>query len=351
MSIYLRSVGTALPGYELPSELMKSKLEEIYGDDPHLVRKLRRVVDSTGVATRRMCAPVEYIERPRRLAETSRSYLEFGVPLAEAAARQALERARVDADQVDLLVVTSCTGVPIPGIDADLVENLGLRRDVTRLPITQMGCAGGAIGLSRAADILRGRGGVALTVSVELPTLTFQRDDRSMANLVSTVIFGDGAAAAVLSTGREGPLEFLASGCYQFPESRYLMGFELADGGFHIVLDKAVPGLIREGFPPVLSRFLAAHDLPSDRLAFHAIHPGGAKILDGIEDALGLPTGGLSESRAALRDVGNLSSATVLFVLERVLRRDDLRPGTTGLLAAFGPGFGAEMQLWKVREA
>ena len=166
----------------------------------------------------------------------------------------------------------------------------------------------------------------------------------------ATVIFGDGAAATVLSTEGDGPLELVASDCYQFPETRYLMGFELASGGFHIILDKDVPGLIGEKFPPVLTGFLEQNRVPVDELAFHAVHPGGAKILDGIEGALRLPGGGLVDSRAVLRDIGNLSSATVLFVLQRVLERDDLEPGTTGLLAAFGPGFGAEMQLWKVRE-
>lgn len=350
MNIRLQSVGTALPEHELPSEIVKAKQAEIYRDDPLLVRKLQFIVDSTGIQTRRMVAPVELLERPRPLQETSQLYLEYGVPLAEAAARQALERAGRKPEEIDVVLVTSCTGVPIPGIDADLVENLGLRRDVIRLPITQMGCAGGTIGLSRAADILRGRGGVALTVAIELPTLTFQREDRSMANLISTVIFGDGAAATVMATDGEGPLELVASGAHQFPDTRYLMGFELADGGFHIVLDKDVPKLIGEKFPPVLTRFLEEHGAPIDELAFHAVHPGGAKILDGIEAALRLRGGGLTDSRAVLRDIGNLSSATVLFVLQRVLERDDLEPGSTGLLAAFGPGFGAEMQLWRVRD-
>jgi alkylresorcinol/alkylpyrone synthase len=342
-------MGTALPPHTIEIAELKERLGEIYGDQPRFVKRLRRIIDNTGVRCRHLCAPADYLSTPRSLDETSEVYLREAVPLAETAAREALEEARVEPKEVDLVIATSCTGIPIPGVDADLVNLLGLRSDVVRLPIAQLGCAGGAIGLARAGDVLRGRGGgVALLVSVELPSLTFQRQDTSMANMISTCIFGDGAAAAVLSTKAEGGLTLTAQASHHFPDSRNLMGFLLKDGGFHIVLDREVPAKIRAEFPPALRKFLEAHDTTMKDLAFHALHPGGEKILRAIEEELGLGVGGAHFSRGVLGDVGNLSSATVLFVLRKILKEQPPKVGDIGLLAAFGPGFMAEMQLWRM---
>lgn len=349
MDVRLEGLRTALPEHVLTLQQMKDALSELYGGDPRFLKRLHRIVENTGIERRHLCADPDYLKRPRPLGETSEVYLEHAVTLAERAARAALDEAGVRPRDIDLVLVTSCTGVPIPSVDADLVDLLGLRPDVVRLPITQMGCAGGAIGLARAADVLRGLGGGhALTVAVELPSLTFQRDDVSMANMVSTCIFGDGAAAAVLGTD-EGPgLRLEAKRSFHFPNSRHLMGFELEDGGFHIVLDREVPDAIRDQFPPVLEAFLAEQGRSLEDLSFHALHPGGHKILRAIEDRLGMGEGGAEDSRAVLREVGNLSSATVLFVLRRILDRAPPAPGQRGLLAAFGPGFMAEMQLWRM---
>ncbi len=348
MDIRIEALGTALPEYEVSADTLKKAQIELYGDDPRKVKRLHRIVDSTGIEQRAAVAPVEYLTSMRPLAETEDLYLKAGIPLAEAAARKALDAAGRQPEEIDVLLVTSCTGVPIPGIDADLVNRLGMRRDIVRLPITQLGCAGGAVGLARAAEILKGRGGgVALTVAVELPTLTFQRDDNSMSNLVATCIFGDGAAAVVMSDQRDHGLTLRRSRSHHFEDSRHLMGFAMKGSGFHIVLDKTVPNKIESVFPPVLESFLAEDGKTVDDLGFHAVHPGGTKIIRSIEKALGLEENGAIHSRGILRDVGNLSSATVLFVLERVLQ-SGISPGTEGLIAAFGPGFAAEIQVWQM---
>lgn len=348
MRVRLTGMGEALPPRTLERDELEAQFQEIYGDQPALLSRLLRILRNTGVEKRHLCREPSYLATPRSLGETSRVFLEEAVPLAEAAAREALTEAGVEPGEVSLVVATSCTGIPIPGVDADLVNRLGLRPDVLRLPVAQMGCAGGAVGLSRGADMLRGiGGGKALVVAVELPSLTFQRHDRSMANLISTCIFGDGAAAAILETG-EGPgLELLGQRAHHFPGTRDLMGFLLGDGGFHIVLDREVPRVIEEQFPPALEAFLRDRDLSLEDLAFHALHPGGEKILRALERELGLGEGGAEASRGVLREVGNLSSATVLMVLRRILREAPPEPGSIGLLGAFGPGFMAEMQLWR----
>jgi predicted naringenin-chalcone synthase len=349
VKVRIKGMGTALPSQTIKLNELKEQFTEIYGEDPRFLKRLLRIVDNTGVRCRYLCRTPEYLITPRPLGETSEVFLQEAIPLAEAAAREALEEAGVSAHEVDLVVATSCTGIPIPGVDADLVNLLGLRQDVIRLPIAQMGCAGGAIGLARASQLLRGiGGGVALVVAVELPSLTFQRHDLSMANMISTCIFGDGAAAAVLTTRAETGLTLVAQASHHFPDSRGLMGFLLEEGGFHIVLDREVPAKIREEFPPALQAFLERSQVSFEELRFHALHPGGEKILRAIEEELGLGTGGAKFSRGVLGDIGNLSSATVLFVLRRILQQAPPEPGDMGLLAAFGPGFMAEMQLWRM---
>lgn len=350
MTVRLLGIESAFPEFEIEREALKENLHEVFGLEGRAARRIDKIVDHTGIDSRRLCAPIPYLRTPRPLGETSAEYLSRGLPLAEAAVRSLLEAHQVDPKSIDLIVLTSCTGIPIPSLDADLIDRVGFRRDLVRVPIAQMGCAGGAVGLARAADLLKGLGGShALVVSVELPSLTFQTQDDSMANLVSTCIFGDGAAAALLTTEPGPGLILKRSLAHHFPRSRELMGFRLEDGGFHIVLDKEVPTKIRGEFPEALEELSQRQGLGIDALAFHALHPGGTKILAALEQALGLEEGGAWASRKVLAEKGNLSSATVLLVLKEILATRPPKQGDVGLLAAFGPGFTAEMQIWEMQ--
>jgi alkylresorcinol/alkylpyrone synthase len=260
--------------------------------------------------------------------------------------QEALDRASITPQDVDLFITVSCTGVMIPSVDAYLAQQMGFRSNVRRLPITELGCAAGAAGLTRALEYLRAYPeATVLLAAIELPTLTFQRKDFSQANLISAVLFGDGAAAAVI-TGRDarGPA-ILDSESFLFPESIDAMGFDLRDTGFHIVLAKEVPQLIRDRIGGLVDDFLARHSLTRKQVKSWLLHPGGQKLLAYMEQELGLCRCEVEPSWDVLRDYGNLSSASVLFVLNECLARGKMNAGDRGLLAAFGPGFSAEMLL------
>jgi alkylresorcinol/alkylpyrone synthase len=234
----------------------------------------------------------------------------------------------------------------IPSLDAHLINRMGFRPDVRRVPITELGCAAGAAALGRCTDYLRGYpGGTALVVAVELPSLTFQRRDLSQANLISTILFGDGAAAAVV-TGRpgRGP-RILEVASHLLPDTIDAMGFDLQGDGFHIILSKEVPALIRDRIKQILCTTLVRRGLSTADISAYVLHPGGRALLQAIQDELGLTDEDTQPSWNVLRECGNQSSASVLFVLDEWLRTRQLPSGAYGMLAAFGPGFSAETAL------
>ena len=247
---------------------------------------------------------------------------------------------------IDMIITVSCTGFMIPSLDAHLINLMGFRSNVRRLPITELGCAAGAMALTRAWEFLRGfPERTALIISVELPTLTFQSGDSSQANLISSVLFGDGAAAAIV-TGRpvRGP-QIVDADTYTFPASLDAMGFELRDDGFHIVLSKDVPQMIRERIRQLVDCFLKRSALTRADLSAFLLHPGGQKLLSFIEQELELDRVDTQISWDVLGEYGNLSSATILFILDACLKTRHMKPGDHGLAAAFGPGFSAELLL------
>jgi alkylresorcinol/alkylpyrone synthase len=345
-SIVVASTATALPPHVLSREIVKEYFGRVFGVSGRRLEAILAVVDNSRIDRRYTIFPVDYLIEPRPLAQINREYREHAIVLSRCAARQALERSGIAAADVDLIVTVSCTGVMIPSVDAYLAPELGLRPNVRRLPITELGCAAGAAGLTRAWEYLRAYPqATVLLIAVELPSLTFQRRDLSQANLISTILFGDGAAAAVI-TGRpaSGPA-ILDSESYLFPDSIDAMGFDLRDEGFHIVLSKEVPELIRDRVGGLVDGFLARHSLHRNDMKAWVLHPGGQKLLAYLQEELGLSDGQTEPSWNVLRDVGNLSSASVLFVLHEWLARGEMRPGDRGLLAAFGPGFSSEMLL------
>jgi alkylresorcinol/alkylpyrone synthase len=307
-----------------------------------------RLADSTGITERQLVAPVEQLLAPRPFSQRNREFEREAVELALAVARRALDRARLDAAQIDELITTSCTGLLIPSLEAYLAPRLGLRSDVVRLPITELGCAAGAAALARAREhLLAFPDHRVMVVAVEITSITFQLGDHRMTNLVAGSIFGDGAAAAILAEGgaRPGP-ELFAARSHLYPDSRHLMGFRVGDGGLEVVLDREVPSFLVGQVRPLVESLCRTHGLSLGDLRFAAIHPGGKRILANLERELRLPSEATEPSWAVLRAHGNMSSATVLYVLDRLWRRPP-PPGSLGLLAAFGPGFAAELGLMR----
>jgi len=342
----IAATATALPNHQLTRESVLYYLDRVFPLQGVRLEAMQAIVDNSQIERRFCIHPVEYIVEPRPLEELSRDYIEHSVALGQKVAEECLKRAGCGARDVDLIITVSCTGFMIPSLDAHLINRMGFRCDVRRLPVTELGCAAGASALSRAQEFLRAFPGAnALVISVEIPSLTFQRRDISQANLISSILFGDGAAAALVSGNDATGPRLLDTRSYTFPDSLSAMGFDLKNSGFHIVLSRDVPDLIRGKIKELVTSFLGSHGLKQEEIAAFVLHPGGQKLLHYIEEELGLPRERTQPSWDVLRRYGNLSSASVLFVLHDWLSSGKLSAGDYGLLAAFGPGFTAEMLL------
>jgi alkylresorcinol/alkylpyrone synthase len=349
----IASTVTAVPPYAATQAEVKARLRDVFDLPGRRMDAAMEFFDHAAVETRYSVEPINRLGVPRPLGDIQDSYREHAFGLGRQVAREALARANVAAADIDLIVTTSCTGIMIPSLDAYLVDDLGLRADVRRLPITELGCAAGAAALARTHDFLVGFPGArALVIAVELPSLSMQRADVSAANLVSTALFGDGAAAAVLvggevagAGGGAGTIEILETLSHIWPRSTYALGFDLKDDGFHSVLSKDVPALLRSEIATLVRDLAGRRGLGREQLSSFVLHPGGRKILGFVEEELGLTRADTQPSWDVLRDYGNQSSASVLFVLQEWLTHRRPAAGTHGVLAAFGPGLTSEMLL------
>ena len=357
----LASVATAVPPHRMPQPVAKRLMAELFSASlgPEAARLLE-VFDHSGIAERRLCVPVAWLSQPHTLAETNALYLEHGLALAADASTRALAAAGLTPAQVDHVVFVSSTGIATPSLDARLANRLGFRADVRRTPLWGLGCAGGAAGLAHARDFARADArATVLLVTLELCSLTFQRRDLDRRNLVATSLFADGAAAAVV-VGAErrarggGPpgarLELLASHSTLWPDTLDVMGWEVDGHGLHVVFSRDIPTLVRRWIRADLDRFLATHGLTLADIDHLFAHPGGPKVLAAFAEALERPPHALRHSRDVLREHGNMSSPTCLFVLERALAAGGLRAGEHGIVAALGPGFASEVVLVRIAE-
>ena len=345
-SCTIAATATALPPHTITRDDVKYYMGRVFDIPERKLEAMMSIVDNAQVHKRHAIFPIEYTVEPRALYQTNQEYIEHAVKLGKEAAEKCLERAGMRPDEVDLIITVSCTGFMIPSLDAHLINLMGFRSNVRRMPFTELGCAAGAMALGRAADFLEANpGGNVLFIAVELPSLTFQRKDISQANLISSTLFGDGAAA-VLVTGRQsqGP-KIMVSETYTFPDSLGAMGFDLRDSGFHILLAKDVPEMIGAKIRDLIYGFLERHDKKFQDIKGWILHPGGARLLGNVEIALGLTKCQTQPSWDVLGNVGNLSSATILFILQEWLEKRPLKSGEYALAAAFGPGFSAEFLL------
>jgi alkylresorcinol/alkylpyrone synthase len=332
----INAVATAVPPYLLRQAEVAERAGGVFtgrGFD-----RLRPVYANAEIETRHSCVPIEWYEQPHSFAERNRLYLENALALLERAASDVLHRAGLDARDIDGIVVASTTGIATPSLDAMLVDRLGLRREVERLPIFGLGCAGGVLGLARTAALARAAPGSRwLFLVVELCGLTFRRADQSKSNVIATALFGDGAAACLVSADPVGPA-VTGWGEHTFEASLDVMGWDVVDDGLKVVFSRDIPTLVRSELGRRVDDFLRRQGLRRADIAEFCCHPGGAKVLDALEEVFGLQRGGLACSRGVLRRYGNMSAATVLFVLA-----ESLAAGSSGrrLLTTMGPGFTA----------
>ncbi len=343
----LLALSTTVPPYQLRQADVVAHARNLFagGASEHLERLLPVYVNA-GIENRYSCVPLEWYERPHGWAEKNRLYLEHAVALIEKATLDCLARAGLGVADVDMVVSVSTSGIATPSLDALLAERLNMRRDLQRLPVFGLGCAGGVLGLARAAAMAQASpGATVLFVVVELCALTFRRNDQSKSNVIATALFGDGAAAALVSCAGDGPA-LTAWGEHTWPRSLDIMGWCVEDDGLGVLFSRDIPAIIRADLRAVLDGFLDLRGLALVDIDRFLCHPGGAKVVSALEDALELPPGGLAMSRAVLRDYGNMSAATVMFVLERAL---ETRESGRYLLSAVGPGFSAGFLIVEAR--
>ncbi len=345
--VKIKAVAKALPGISRSTDEIIPFVEAwMSGQDERFQRKVLKIFRNAAVDRRYSVISPEDVFSVNSFEDRNDLYIKGILPLAEEALTKSLAKADWKADEIDYLISVSCTGFMIPSVDAYLINRMGMRQDVVRLPVTEMGCAAGVSGIIYAKNFLKANPGKkAAVIAVESPTATFQLDDFSMANIVSAAIFGDGAACVLLSSHEDddGPT-ILNEEMYHFPDTTRLMGFDLKNSGLQMVLDQAVPDTISEHFPNIIHPFLeqTGHVIADvDHLIFH---PGGKKIVLTTQALFGAMGKNIDDTKEVLRLYGNMSSATVLYVLERFMDRG-VPKGEKGLMLSFGPGFSAQRVL------
>ncbi len=344
----VRAVGRALPANQVDQEALTALLRAHWEREHFNVDRLADLHRAVRVKRRHLALPLGAYPGLDTFKKSNDAWIAAATDLGAEAVRAGLDRAGLGVREVDHLFFVTVTGLATPSIDARLMNRLGLRSDVKRTPVFGLGCLAGAAGLARVSDALRAfPADAAVMLSVELCSLTLQRTDVSVANVIASGIFGDGAAAAVLAGGGRGGAgpAVLATRSVFYPDTERVMGWDVADTGFKVVLSAQVPEVVRRHVRGDVDGFLAAQGLDRSRIRHWIAHTGGPKVLEAFADALELPAGSLERSWRSLEEVGNLSSASVLFVLADLLESGQARSGDLGLLAAMGPGFSAELVL------
>lgn len=345
----IHAVTRTLPEHFTPQAEMTAFFKRAWTSRLHNPARVDELHRNVKVEGRYLAVPLHELERLGSFARRNDAYIRCATDLGERAIREALALGGLNARDIDHIFFVSVTGLATPSIDARLVNRLGMRPDVKRTPIWGLGCVAGAAGIARAADYLRAfPGQTVVLLSVELCLLTYQADDVSVANIISTGLFGDGASAVVLRGGLAasgaGPRVAATRSCF-YPHSEQVMGWEIVDTGFKITLSPRVPEMVRRHFGGDVDGFLGAHGLERSHIDHWLLHTGGPKVLDSFVATLDLPAHALDRSRRSLAEVGNLSSSSVLFVLADLLRSGAASPGDRALLAAMGPAFCSELVL------
>jgi alkylresorcinol/alkylpyrone synthase len=347
------STKTGFPEHYYPqSTLLAAAQQEWRKERASIVKPLEQFYTNVKVNGRHLAWPLERYKDPSTFEERNNAYIETALVLGEQTICALLDQVQMSPQEIDQLTIVSTTGIAVPALDARLMNRIPFSRGLKRLPLFGLGCMGGAAGIARTADYLQGHPReVVMLLAVELCSLTIQRDDLSLANLVASGLFGDGAAA-VLMVGDDHPLarsglpRVIDSQSQFFPQTEHIMGWDVGNSGFKVRLSADIAGLAQSEVRPSLEAFLGRHDLTITDIDHWLVHPGGPRVIQALEDGLGLPDEALAMSWESLAEVGNISSASVLLILDKTMNRLPRgKPGECGVLMAMGPAFSAELVL------
>ena len=344
MSVRIVKVEKELPEYFRETKDILPLVEQwLEGREERFRRKILKIFEGAGVDRRYSIMAPEEVFTATSFEDKNNIYVREIKKLGKNVLSKALHSAGWENNSLDYIITVSCTGIMIPSLDAYLINELQLKQEITRLPVTEMGCAAGISGMIYAFNFLKANPGKrAAVIAVESPTATFQLNDYSMANMVSAAIFGDGAACVLLSSDEKdiGP-EIIAEEMYHFYDATHLMGFHLSNHGLQMILDETVPETISNHFPQIIHPFLEKHNTDIEKVQHLIFHPGGKKIVQTVSELFGTLGKNIDDTREILRLYGNMSSVTVLYVLERFLNQS-IPQGDQGLMLSFGPGFSAQ---------
>ena len=345
--VKIKTVATETPEYtSTTAETIPYIKKWLADEDERFQRKVIKIFEGAQVDRRYAIMPPEEVFTPTSFEDKNEIYKSAAQKLGKSVLEKALHQADWQADTLDYIITVSCTGIMIPSLDAYLINAMNLRQDIVRLPVTEMGCVGGVSGMIYAKQFLESQPGKrAAVLAFEAPTATLQHKDKSMANMVSAAIFGDGAACVLMSSEEDSKgAEVIGEQMYHFYDKTRMMGFDLKNSGLQMVLDVEVPETIADHFPDIIHPFLEKYDLNISEIEHLIFHPGGRKIIQTVDELFGKLGKNIDATRGVLRDYGNMSSATVLFVLSQIIQ-DQPKTGEYGLMLSFGPGFTAQRLL------
>lgn len=344
MAVRITSAAKQLPKYTRETKDILPYVELwLEGKEERFKRKVLKIFENAAVDRRYSIMAAEEVFTKTSFEEKNDIYTRESIKLAEKSLVKALKKANLNPTDLDYIITVSCTGIMIPSLDAYLINRLKMKQDIVRLPVTEMGCAAGISGILYAKNFLEANPNKrAAVIAVESPTATFQLNDYSMVNIVSAAIFGDGCASVILSSyeNEAGP-EIKDESMYHFYDAEHMMGFKLRNTGLQMVLDQSVPQTIADHFPRIIHPFLEKNGLTIENIDHLVFHPGGKKIVQTVEELFGSLGKNINDTKEVLRLYGNMSSATVLYVLERVMERNPTK-GDKGVMLSFGPGFSAQ---------
>jgi alkylresorcinol/alkylpyrone synthase len=346
------STKTGFPEHYYSQDVLLAEAQTEWGKmRASIVKPLEQFYTNVKVNGRHLTWPLERYKERTTFEERNNAYIETALALGEQTICGLLDQLQMSPREIDQLTTTSTTGISVPSLDARLMNHIPFSRAMKRLPLFGLGCMGGAAGIARTADYLQGHPKEAVILfAVELCSLTIQRDDLSLANIVASGLFGDGAAA-VLMAGDDHPMahpglpRVIDSQSQFFPDTEHIMGWEVTNSGFKVMLSADIAGLAQSEVRPSLEAFLGRHDLTIDGIDHWLVHPGGPRVIQALQEGLGLPDEALALSWETLAEVGNISSASVLLILDKILKRLKPEPGEYGMLMAMGPAFSAELVL------